>query len=123
MKFVFATLAAAAAVAGSVTSPLTINTPLNAVVCQPLLINWGGGTPPLFLNLNLISFSSILPGNQPSAAALLDFGEVSGDQLTWVVNVTAGTSLGLNLRDSAGFLAQSSPFTVQKSRNTACLRK
>ncbi|KAF8968144.1 hypothetical protein BDZ97DRAFT_1801148 [Flammula alnicola] len=134
MKSVFAPVAAALFLAGSAVAQLTINTPLNVVVCQPLLITWTGGTPPYFL--------SLLPGNQPSAAALLDFGTQTGTQLTWTVNITAGTlselllfilihgfinlliqgtSLGLDLRDSTGALAQTAPFTVQSSSNTACL--
>ncbi|KAF9475386.1 hypothetical protein BDN70DRAFT_883749 [Pholiota conissans] len=114
MKSIFATAAAAAVLlAGNALAQLTVNTPGPAVVCQPLLISWTGGTPPYFL--------SVLPGNQPTAAALIDFGQQTGTQLTWTVNITAGTSLGLNLRDSTGTLAQSGVFTVQASSDTSCL--
>ena len=43
-------------------------------------------------NIDQIS-TSILPGNQPTAAALLDFGTQTGTSLTWTVNVTAGEQL------------------------------
>ncbi|KAF8910669.1 hypothetical protein CPB84DRAFT_1743490 [Gymnopilus junonius] len=106
-----ALLSAAGVLAQS--STLTINTPIAPVVCEPLLINWSGGTPPYFL--------SIVPGNQPGAAALFDFGQQNGNSITWTVNVTAGTTLGLDLRDNTGTLAQSASFTIQSSTNTACL--
>ncbi|KAF5327091.1 hypothetical protein D9619_005067 [Psilocybe cf. subviscida] len=54
----------------------------------------------------------ILPGDKPNAPVLIDFGQVSSNLLSWTVNVTAGTSLRLNLRDQTGALAQSTPFTV-----------
>jgi hypothetical protein len=47
-------------------------------------LNWRGGTAPYFL--------SIIPGGQVSAAALIDFGTISGTSLTWTANITAGTS-------------------------------
>ncbi|KAF5327090.1 hypothetical protein D9619_005060 [Psilocybe cf. subviscida] len=123
MKPSFVPVAAALALAGSVAAQFTINTPLDVIVCQPTLIAWADGTPPFFLNQALIYFSSVLPANRPNATPLLDFGEVSGHELTWVVNITAGTSGFFNLRDSAGFIAQSDTFTVQRSRDTSCLRK
>ncbi|KAF6754457.1 hypothetical protein DFP72DRAFT_848265 [Ephemerocybe angulata] len=92
----------------------TVNTPANAVVCQPLQITWSGGTPPYFL--------SILPGNQPSAAAIRDFGTVTGTSFTWnPVNLPAGTLIGINLRDSTGTLAQSAAFPVNPGTDDKCL--
>ncbi|CAA7267011.1 unnamed protein product [Cyclocybe aegerita] len=41
--------------------------------------------------------------------------------LSWNVNITAGTSLGLTLRDSTGAISQSAPFTVQSGSDTSCL--
>jgi hypothetical protein len=83
MKSVISSVAVAFLLAASAAAQqLTINTPLSVVVCQPLLISWSGGTPPYFL--------SVLPGNQPTAAALLDFGTQTGTSLTWTVNITAG---------------------------------
>ena len=61
------------------------------------------------------SIYSLLPGGQPSATPLVDFGRQNGTSLTWTVNQPAGTSLGLTLRDSTGKVAQSAPFTVTAS--------
>lgn len=92
---------------------LTINTPSNPVICQPLLLTWNGGVSPYFL--------SILPGNQPSAPPIHDFGQINSNSLTWIVNIKAGIILGLTLRDSTGSIAQSSPFTVQDGPDNSCL--
>ncbi|KAJ3507014.1 hypothetical protein NLJ89_g6537 [Agrocybe chaxingu] len=130
MKSVFAPLAAVLLAATSaVAQQLTVNTPLSVVVCQPLLITWTGGTPPYFLvrrNADFVIGStltspSLLPGNEPSANAILDFGTLTTTQLSWNVNITAGTSLGLTLRDSTGAISQSAPFTVQSGSDTSCL--
>ncbi|KAH7220450.1 uncharacterized protein BKA55DRAFT_216884 [Fusarium redolens] len=91
---------------------LTINTPSNAFG-EPLLVTWIGGTPPYFL--------SILPGNQPSAAALQDFGQVTGNSLIWTVNFAPGISLSFTLRDSTGATAQSAPFTIMGSPDTTSI--
>ena len=37
--------------------------------------------------------SSMLPGGQPGAAPLIDFGQQSGTQLTWIANFTAGNMM------------------------------
>uniref|UniRef100_A0A8H8CLT0 Uncharacterized protein n=1 Tax=Psilocybe cubensis TaxID=181762 RepID=A0A8H8CLT0_PSICU len=133
MKSAFAAVATALCLsAGALaqTSPPLVNTPVpNPPVCQPLLITWSGGTPPYFLVrtlflpsllVDLISIS-ILPGGQPSAPALLDFGQVDGTSLTWRVNFTVGTSLGLVLRDNTGLVSQSAPFSVAAGSDLSCL--
>ncbi|RXW25551.1 hypothetical protein EST38_g312 [Candolleomyces aberdarensis] len=63
----------------------------------------------------------ILPGNQPGAAALVDFGDV-GDatQRTWLVNLPPST-IGINLRDSTGTLSQSAPFPIIAGTDDSCL--
>ncbi|TFK40370.1 hypothetical protein BDQ12DRAFT_772610 [Crucibulum laeve] len=99
--------------AGAFAQSFSINTPIGAVVCQPLLISWIGGTGPYFL--------SILPGNQPGAAALVDLGRQDGNSVTWTVNVAAGTSLGLTIRDSSGATAQSAAFTPNAGTDTSCV--
>ncbi|KAJ2917384.1 hypothetical protein MD484_g2969, partial [Candolleomyces efflorescens] len=64
----------------------------------------------------------ILPGNQPGAAALVDFGTIeSGTQHTWLVNLPANTLIGINLRDSTGTLVQSAPFPINAGTDTSCL--
>jgi len=77
------------------------------------LITWVGGTAPYFL--------SILPAGQPSGNPLVDFGQVSGTSITWLVNLGVGTSAFLNLRDSTGAVAQSGTFTVVIGANISCV--
>ncbi|KAH9037800.1 hypothetical protein EDB85DRAFT_1934520 [Lactarius pseudohatsudake] len=115
MKFALVSIASATLfVAGVTAQSLTVNTPLNVVVCQPLQISWSGGTGPYFL--------SIHPGAAPDDPALADFGTQQGTSFTWTaVNFAVGTSLDITLRDSAGLISQSAPFTVQTGTDTACL--
>ncbi|KAH9481374.1 hypothetical protein JR316_0005899 [Psilocybe cubensis] len=130
MKSAFAAVATALCLsAGALaqTSPPLVNTPVpNPPVCQPLLITWSGGTPPYFLRSVgfpslVVPLLNILPGGQPSAPALLDFGQVDGTSLTWRVNFTVGTSLGLVLRDNTGLVSQSAPFSVAAGSDLSCL--
>jgi hypothetical protein len=115
MKSIFASLAAAAVFATSALAQLTINTPSNPVVCQPLLITWSGGTPPYYL--------SILPGNQPTAQALENFPTQTGTSLTWTVNIAVGTSIGFHIVDSTGASQDSAPFSILTGADTSCVGK
>ncbi|KAG6842309.1 hypothetical protein C0991_010597 [Blastosporella zonata] len=63
----------------------------------------------------------ILPGNQPTAQALLSFDQTSATSLTWTVNIAAGTSIGLDIRDSTGTVAQSAAFTVNPGTDSSCV--
>ncbi|KAF5381958.1 hypothetical protein D9615_004358 [Tricholomella constricta] len=129
MKSVLATLAAVGLAVSSALAQLTINTPSNPVVCQPLLLTWSGGTPPYFLvrisaqffhtKSNTCGFIII----EPNAPSLHDFGQVEGNSLTWTVNIAAGTSIGLTLRDSTGTTAQSAPFNINAGGDTSCVGK
>ncbi|KZT20152.1 hypothetical protein NEOLEDRAFT_1101239 [Neolentinus lepideus HHB14362 ss-1] len=138
MKF-FAVLAVASVLAGALGQTFQINTPYvnwhripfrstltltsfvrsNVVVCEPILFTWSGGTGALksFTHASI----SILPGGQPSAAALVNLGEQQGTSYTWTVTQPAGTSLGLTLRDSSGETVQSAPFTVLSGTDSSCL--
>ncbi|KAF9474240.1 hypothetical protein BDN70DRAFT_899120 [Pholiota conissans] len=115
MKSFFAPIAVVAALASavSVQAAFTINTPLNVVVCQPALLNWVEGQAPYFL--------SILPAGQPSAAALVDLGQQTGNSVTWLANLGVGTSAFLNLRDNTGAIAQSGNFIILSGTNTTCV--
>lgn len=115
MKSFFASLAAAAVFASSALAQLTINTPTNPVVCQPLLISWSGGTAPYYL--------SILPGNQPTAPALQTFPTQTGTSLTWIVNIAVGTSVGFHIVDSTGASQDSAPFSILTGSDTSCVGK
>ncbi|KAF8806975.1 hypothetical protein BYT27DRAFT_7190682 [Phlegmacium glaucopus] len=99
--------------ASTVFAQLTINSLANVVQCQPSLISWSGGILPYFL--------SILPANQPNAAALVNLGLQNGTSFTWVANLTAGVSGFLELRDSTGAIGQSGSFTVLTSSDSSCL--
>ncbi|EIM91279.1 uncharacterized protein STEHIDRAFT_165625 [Stereum hirsutum FP-91666 SS1] len=105
-----------------------VNTPANVVECQPLQIVWNGGSGSTFLHMLTyvthvihIRPQSVLPGSDPTGTAIIDFGQQTSP-FTWpAVNVTAGTSLGLTVRDSTGALAQSAAFTVNGGSDTSCL--
>ena len=80
---------------------------------------------------------SVLPGNQPSAAPLVDLGEQTGTSFSWTVNIaagtmshgsashsllltlSAGTSIGFTLRDGTGAIAQTAPVTIQNSSQSS----
>ena len=64
-----------AASLAAVASALTVATPSSVVQCQPLQLSWGEGTAPYYV--------AIIPGGQPSAAALESFPTQSGESLTW----------------------------------------
>ncbi|CAE6392940.1 unnamed protein product [Rhizoctonia solani] len=100
-------------VATALAQSLVINTPASVVQCQPAQVTWTASNTPVFV--------SIIPGGQPGAAALVDFGSQTGSSLTWTVNIAAGTSLTFQLRDSTGAVAYSSPISVQGSSDSSCL--
>ncbi|KAJ1307767.1 hypothetical protein OPQ81_001854 [Rhizoctonia solani] len=102
-----------ALVAAVAAQSLTINTPASVVQCQPAQITWTATNTPVFV--------SIIPGGQPGAAALQDFGQQTGSSLTWTVNIAAGTSITFQLRDSTGAVAYSAPTTIQSSSDSSCL--
>jgi len=114
MQFTIASLVSLLLAAG-VNAQFMINTPASAVQCQPLLLTWTGGQAPYFL--------SILPGGQPSATPIIDFGQQNSTSITWLVNIPSGTSVGLTLRDSTGALAQSAPFNILPSSDSGCLNE
>ncbi|KAG6810389.1 hypothetical protein H0H92_012072 [Tricholoma furcatifolium] len=90
----------------------TINTPSNAVVCEPLLISWTGGIAPYYLSV----VPAVLPQN-----SLAEFGGIDAESFTWTVNVEGGTSVGLSITDGNGEAAQSPWFAVHPGPNSDCL--
>ncbi|THH20759.1 hypothetical protein EW146_g675 [Bondarzewia mesenterica] len=152
MKTVFTSFVAAALVAGvAAQSSLTVNTPpfrspgaeellptslfvsLDITFLRNFRTEFRAPPNAMILEVCRCAFSlsalyqcllafSVLPGGDPTGAAILDFGQQSGTSITWPqVNQTAGTSLGLTLRDSNGLTAQSAPFTVNSGSDTSCL--
>ncbi|EIM91278.1 uncharacterized protein STEHIDRAFT_165624 [Stereum hirsutum FP-91666 SS1] len=91
----------------------TVNTPSNVVECQPLQIVWTGGSGDTYL--------SVLPGDDPTGTAVVDFGQQTSPYTWTAVNVTSGTSLGITVRDSTGALAQTAAFTVNSGSDSSCL--
>lgn len=106
-------LLAAAASAALVAAQLRIETVQNLVVCQPALLTWSGGQPPYF--------PAVIPGGQPTAAALKDFGTTSANQLTWTVDLAAGTEVSLRITDSSGAVNYAERVTIRAGSNTNCI--
>jgi len=108
----FTTVVALASIVPAVMS-LSINTPSSVVQCQPQLLGWTDGTAPYYL--------SVIPGGQPSAAALQTFDTQNGNSLTWKVNQAAGTKLTFSVKDTTGAVAYSDIVTVQQGPDSSCL--
>ncbi|KAJ7498812.1 hypothetical protein FB451DRAFT_11264 [Mycena latifolia] len=94
---------------------LTVNTPTSSsvVVCEPIALSWSDGTAPYYL--------SIIPGGDTSSAALKSFDSTSDTSLTWTVDIAAGTSISLALKDSTGTVAYSDAVTIQTGSDTSCV--
>lgn len=88
-------LIAATAVAGvaMAQSTLSVATPQTLVQCQPYLINITGGTPPFNVR--------VTEAGQPSNV-IETLTQTSSRQITWNVNVKAGTTITLYVVDSTG---------------------
>ncbi|WWC70246.1 uncharacterized protein I206_104196 [Kwoniella pini CBS 10737] len=92
---------------------LTISTPASLIQCQPALLAWNGGTAPYYL--------AVIPGGEPSAAALEDLGEQQGNSLTWTVNIASGQSITLKVTDSTGTVNYNQAVTIQSGSSSECL--
>ncbi|KAH9912808.1 uncharacterized protein B0H18DRAFT_1210134 [Fomitopsis serialis] len=113
MKY-FASLAAFAAVVPALVSGLTVNTITTGVnECEPVLFTWNGGVAPYFL--------SLVPNKDTSAAAIKNFGQISGTSYTWTVDLAQGTSFTTVLKDSTGANALSDQQTVASGSGTSCV--
>ncbi|KAJ7781133.1 hypothetical protein B0H16DRAFT_608294 [Mycena metata] len=94
---------------------LTVNTPSESslVVCEPIALTWTDGTAPYYV--------SIIPGGDTSASALETFASTSDTSLTWTVDIAAGTSIAVQLKDSTGTIAYSDAVTIQSGSDTSCV--
>ncbi|CAE6466820.1 unnamed protein product [Rhizoctonia solani] len=93
----------------------SINTPASLVECQPALLTWTASNLPVWI--------SIIPGGMPGAPPLKDMGKLNGTSTTWIVDISKGTSITVQIRDSVGALAFSAPVTIQSSSNSSCIHK
>ncbi|ELU40637.1 hypothetical protein AG1IA_05330 [Rhizoctonia solani AG-1 IA] len=70
------------------------------------------------------TFREIIPGGQPGAAPLHDFGvqEPNKKSLTWTVNQPAGTDVTFQIKDADGAVAYSATTPIQNSSDSSCLK-
>ncbi|KAJ7908246.1 hypothetical protein B0H13DRAFT_663108 [Mycena leptocephala] len=113
MKFTITAAAVASLIPGI--HGLTVNTPTASglVVCQPISLTWTDGTAPYYL--------SIIPGGNAAAPALKIFDPTNGTSLTWKVDIAAGTSITLEIKDSTGTMAYSDAVSIQSASDTSCV--
>lgn len=50
-----------------------------------------------------------------------DFGKQDGNELTWIVDLPAGTSISMQAKDSTGAVNYASEVTIQAGSDTSCL--
>ncbi|KAI5982324.1 hypothetical protein EDD15DRAFT_2324365 [Pisolithus albus] len=105
-------IATLVAVVPAVLGQLTINTPSNVVECEPTQLTWSGGQAPYYL--------SLVPGGQSSATPLEQLPSQNGNSYTWMVDLQAGVSFNVALKDSTGATAYSDIVTVQSGGSTSC---
>ncbi|KAF8699081.1 hypothetical protein RHS03_07332, partial [Rhizoctonia solani] len=115
MKFAAASLLAFAALAVAQNDP-SINSPASVVQCQPVQLSWSASKGPVYV--------SVIPGGQPGAAALHDFGlqPEGATTLTWVVDQPAGTDITIQIKDKNGAVAYSATTPIQNSSDSSCLK-
>ncbi|GAA96033.1 uncharacterized protein L969DRAFT_96755 [Mixia osmundae IAM 14324] len=101
----FTTLISATLLAGYAAAQAIIQTPTSAIFGQPVLLTFSGGSAPYYI--------SVIPGGQPSAAALESFPtQTAAGTYTWTVDLPVGTSCSLEIRDSTGAINYSQKFTI-----------
>ncbi|KAI1797141.1 hypothetical protein LXA43DRAFT_1138120 [Ganoderma leucocontextum] len=115
-------LVAAALLVAVVNAQFQINTPASVTECVPVQFTWTGGQEPYFLRGIYHAFRRIInPGGVPGATAFQQYSGVTGTSFTWSANISSGTSIGLQLTDTNGQIAQSAPVTIQAGVTTSCL--
>ncbi|KAI0645343.1 hypothetical protein C8Q79DRAFT_1011422 [Trametes meyenii] len=106
--------------------PLTINTPAVAKQCEPTLVTWQGGIPAYQLEYVESPTGGLHPQHKENGVAdPLFYSVISGGHLIglflhinatsflWPTNVTAGTTVVLEVIDSNVAVAQTAPFVIQ----------
>jgi len=91
-----------------------VNTPQGVTECEPVLLTFAGSSPPFTI--------TVVPGGQAGAAPLTTIGSgLTGTSVTWNVNLPAGTSCTLVIRDSRGSTNESAIFSVLAGSSSSCL--
>ncbi|KAG7442555.1 uncharacterized protein BT62DRAFT_935851 [Guyanagaster necrorhizus] len=94
-------------------SDLAVVTPRTLVQCNNTLLKWSGG----------FGAYSIVPGSDPDGPILEDLGEQDDTNVTWRVNLSAGTSVVLAIRDSEAVSIQSDAVQIRNSTDSSCLNE
>ncbi|KAJ3871736.1 hypothetical protein F5051DRAFT_422868 [Lentinula edodes] len=103
---------AVALISGAYAQDFTINTPGSLTECEPVLLQWTGGTPPYFLSV----YNSGAPST--NAETLTTTNSTS---FTWTVNIASGQSIGFNIVDNTGAEKQSAAVPIQAGSSTSCV--
>ncbi|KAJ3936316.1 MAG: hypothetical protein NXY57DRAFT_957403 [Lentinula lateritia] len=129
---------AVALISGAYAQDFTINTPGSLTECEPVLLQWTGGTPPYFLldvsflhyrgifsNLSmrivdLEHLPSVYNSGSPSTNAET-LTTTNSTSFTWTVNIASGQSIGFNIVDNTGAEKQSAAVAIQAGSSTSCV--
>ncbi|KAF8825129.1 hypothetical protein HHX47_DHR7000604 [Lentinula edodes] len=105
---------AVALISGAYAQDFTINTPGSLTECQPVLLQWTGGTPQQ--PLTFCVYNSGAPST--NAETLTTTNSTS---FTWTVNIASGQSIGFNIVDNTGAEKQSAAVPIQAGSSTSCV--
>ncbi|KAF9070907.1 hypothetical protein BDP27DRAFT_1362153 [Rhodocollybia butyracea] len=106
-----------------------VDTPASLTQCEPVVVEWSGGTPPYdlysyppSLNTSEVCGDGVLSNRiyrvTPfSVYVITELGsEVNATSFKWVVNIPAGQVVGFDVTDAAGSFAQSGVVTIQPGK-------
>ncbi|CAE6477831.1 unnamed protein product [Rhizoctonia solani] len=115
-KFVAASLFALASLVAAQANDPSINSPPSIVQCQPVQLSWTASKEPVWV--------SVIEGGKPGSLPLEDFGQQAPGTktLTWMVDMKAGTSVTMQVRDSAGAVAYSGNMIIQGGSDSKCIK-
>ncbi|KAJ4494960.1 hypothetical protein C8J55DRAFT_554563 [Lentinula edodes] len=111
---------AVALISGAYAQDFTINTPGSLTECEPVLLQWTGGTPPYFLRYMLQSLPAVYNSGAPSTNAET-LTTTNSTSFTWTVNIASGQSIGFNIVDNTGAEKQSAAVPIQAGSSTSCV--
>ncbi|KAI0067457.1 hypothetical protein BV25DRAFT_1819805 [Artomyces pyxidatus] len=92
---------------------MMINTPSNAVVCEPLQLSWTGGTPPYYI--------FVVPAGQPAASPLKQFPKQDETEMTWVVDLPSSYNCAFGLKDATGKQVFTATVAIVGGRDDSCV--